>query len=64
MSTEAMPRTVLSDFLHHLSTGEDPHGMISVDLEGDMNLVDSLEFKRFLLQIAPNLALERLEPLC
>lgn len=37
MNTSTMPRTMLSDFLHYLSTGEDPHRRISDDLEGDMN---------------------------
>jgi hypothetical protein len=37
MSTEIMPRTALSDFLHYLSTGEDPHGRISDGCLAQMN---------------------------
>lgn len=37
MTTETMPRTTLSDFLHYLSTGEDPNGLIDDNLRGDMN---------------------------
>jgi hypothetical protein len=32
-----MPRTALSDFLHYLSTGEDPHGRISLGCVAQMN---------------------------
>jgi hypothetical protein len=32
-----MPSTALSDFLHYLSTGEDPHGLISPDCVAQMN---------------------------
>jgi hypothetical protein len=37
MSTEIMSRTALSDFLHYLSTGEDPHGLISDRCVAQMN---------------------------
>ncbi|MDX6232928.1 MAG: hypothetical protein QOH68_1928 [Nocardioidaceae bacterium] len=37
MSTETMPRTSMNDFLRYLSTGEDPHGLISVDCVAQMN---------------------------
>ena len=37
MSTDVIPRTTLSDFLHYLATGEDPHGMISADCVAEMN---------------------------
>ena len=37
MSTEVMPRTALSDFLHYLSTGEDLHGLIGAGCVAQMN---------------------------
>jgi hypothetical protein len=37
MSADVMPRTALSDFLHYLSTGEDPHGLISDGCVAQMN---------------------------
>jgi hypothetical protein len=37
MSIEVMPRTALSDFLHYLSTGQDPHGLISAGCVAQMN---------------------------
>lgn len=37
MSTDFMPRTALADFLHYLSTGEDPNGLIDDNMRGDMN---------------------------
>ena len=72
MSTDTMPRTTLSDFLHYLSTGEDPHGMISVDLEGDMNfphttfrLHGKTEFDRLRAAVSNHpwtLRVEKVEP--
>lgn len=37
MSTDVMPRTALTDFLHYLSTGEDPNGLIDENVQADMN---------------------------
>lgn len=37
MSTDVMPRTALTDFLHYLATGEDPHALIDENLHADMN---------------------------
>jgi hypothetical protein len=37
MSTDAMPRTALTDFLHYLSTGEDPSGLMDENVRADMN---------------------------
>jgi len=37
MTTDTMPRTALSGFLHYLSTGEDPHGLISAGCVAQMN---------------------------
>lgn len=37
MSTDIMPRTALSDFLHYLSTGEDPHCLIGDECVAQMN---------------------------
>ena len=41
MTAETMPRTMLSDFLHYLATGDDPQGIIHPDLEGEMNFPNS-----------------------
>lgn len=37
MTAETMPRTALTDFLHYLATGEDPHGIISDRCVAQMN---------------------------
>jgi hypothetical protein len=37
MSTNVMPRTALTDFLHYLATGDDPNGLIDENMQGDMN---------------------------
>jgi len=37
MPTDVMPRTAFTDFLHYLSTGEDPHRLIAEDVQADMN---------------------------
>jgi len=72
MSTDTMPRTMFSDFLHYLSTGEDPHAVISADLEGDMNFPHSTfrlrgkaEFDQLRAQVSNqpwSLRVEKVEP--
>ena len=37
MTTDVLPRTAMSDFLHYLSTGEDPHAIISLGCVAQMN---------------------------
>lgn len=36
MTATTMPTRTLPDFVHYLSTGEDPHGLIADDVVGEM----------------------------